>query len=110
MSFMKLVNYINMHYTENISMDKLESIAHYSRSHTYKLFMRHLGCSPKEYVNSLRLRKSCELLLETKLSAKEVGEKVGYNSYVGFIKAFKKKYNILPSDYRSSTNTPEGEK
>lgn len=110
MSFMKLVNYINMHYTENISMDKLESIAHYSRSHTYKLFMRHLGCSPKEYVNSLRLRKSCELLLETKLSAKEVGEKVGYNSYVGFIKAFKKKYNILPSDYRSSANTPEGEK
>lgn len=100
MSFMKLVSYINTHYTDNINMEKLESIAHYSRSHTYKLFMRYLGCSPKEYINTLRLRKACELLYETKLSAREVGEKVGYKSHVGFVKAFKKNYDILPSDYR----------
>ena len=57
---------------------------------------------PKEYVDSLRLRKGCELLIETELSAKEIGEQVGYKSYVGFIKAFKKKYNVSPIEYRTN--------
>lgn len=43
-----------------------------------------------EYLIGKRIQKAKELLLDDKLSIEEIAEKVGYNDYFYFLKAFKK--------------------
>ena len=100
MSFTKMLNFINLHYTEDIDMAMLESASNYNRSHIYKIFMQNIKCSPKQYIDTLRLDLACELLNETNYTVNEIAIKVGYKSYISFVNSFKKKYGILPTVYR----------
>lgn len=101
-SFYKIQNYINNHFTEDIDMDQIAKFSNYDRSHIYKLFMKNIGCSPKEYISTLRLNLACEMLHETDYLINDIALKTGYKSYISFINAFKKKYGILPTQYRKS--------
>lgn len=100
MSFVKILNYIGSHFTEDIDMDAISEISNYNRSHVYKLFMKNVGCSPKEYISTLRLDLACEMLRETEYSISEISLRTGFQSYVSFVSAFKKKYGILPTQFR----------
>jgi len=56
--------------------------------------------TPYQYLVGLRLRKAKDLLENTDLTIQEVADRVGFDSYRGFSKAFKKNYGILPTKYR----------
>ena len=62
--------------------------------------MQNIKCSPKQYIDTLRLDLACELLNETNYTVNEIAIKVGYKSYISFVNSFKKKYGILPTVYR----------
>lgn len=102
MSFTKMLSFINHHYTEDIDMAMLESVSNYNRSHIYKIFMQNAKCSPKQYIDTLRLDLACEMLNETGYSINEIALRVGYKNYISFVNAFKKKYNTLPTAYRTN--------
>ncbi len=102
MSFVKILNYVNHHFVEDINMDVIADISNYNRSHIYKLFMKNMGCSPKEYINTLRLDLACEMLHETGYAINEVSAKAGFKNYISFVNAFKKKYGVLPTQYRKN--------
>ena len=83
-------------------MAMLESVSNYNRSHIYKIFMQNAKCSPKQYIDTLRLDLACEMLNETGYSINEIALRVGYKNYISFVNAFKKKYNTLPTAYRTN--------
>jgi len=56
--------------------------------------------SPYQYLIQLRLCKAKDLLEDTDLSIQQVANQVGFDSYRGFSKAFKKVYKVLPTSYR----------
>ena len=109
MGFVKILNYLNSHFTEDINMDTIAEFSNYNRSHIYKLFIKNMGCSPKEYISTLRLNLACEMLRETNYSVNEVSIRTGFNSYVSFVNAFKKKYGILPTQFRKNEECVCGE-
>lgn len=53
------------------------------------------------YVNFLRLKKAVELLRTTDNTILEIALEVGYDTHEGFLKSFKKQYDITPSNYRT---------
>jgi len=67
-----------------------------------KAGFRHLyKISPYQYLVKLRLEKSKELLESTDLSIQEVADRVGFDGYRGYNKAFRKSCGMLPTEFRA---------
>ena len=58
-----------------------------------------------EYLENIRIEKSCELLRSSTDTIVDIAEKTGYNSVYSFRRAFKRLMHISPSDYRTRTTT-----
>ncbi len=71
-----------------------------SRSGFARKFKELLGMSFFDYLTRLRMRNARELLTTTDLPVPTVGEKIGYQSDLSFVKAFKKLHGATPRAYR----------
>lgn len=71
-----------------------------SRSGFARKFKELLGSSFFDYLTRLRMRDARDLLSTTFLKVPIIGEKVGYQSDLSFVKAFKKLHGETPRAYR----------
>lgn len=71
-----------------------------SRSGFARKFKEVLGTSFFDYLTRLRMRNARKLLATTNLSVPMIGEQVGYQSDLSFVKAFKKLHGMTPRAYR----------
>ncbi|MBI9018663.1 MAG: helix-turn-helix transcriptional regulator [Phycisphaerae bacterium] len=95
-------NYIDMHYTETISVDQLADKVNMSRSHFFRVFKKQLDITPQAYQQNLRLQAAKTLLRVTSLSSKQVASRVGYDNIYLFQRLFKKHIGMTPIQYRKS--------
>lgn len=66
------------------------------------------GCSPKKMFLTLRIQQAKNLLLETRLSIKEIAAQVGYPEQHEFARTFKKLAGVSPSEWRAHPATLSG--
>ena len=64
------------------------------------LFKEIMGVSMFERYKEAKLQKAKKYLLETDIQVKVLYELVGYNSYTGFVEAFKDRFGLSPLQYR----------
>ena len=74
---------------------------HGINSKTPMLFLSYTGFTVMAYVNYIRLKKATYLLRCTDKSILDIALEIGYDSHEGFIKSFKKNYEMSPSEYRN---------
>lgn len=94
------MTYLETHYTENILVRELATIAHLSERHYTRLFRQIYGQPPMSYIIKCRLDHACDLLKETEYSITEICERCGFSDLASFSKIFKKTYDTTPSRYR----------
>ncbi|MDF2499618.1 MAG: transcriptional regulator, AraC family [Anaerosporomusa subterranea] len=92
-----VLEYIDYHYTEKLSLGQLSSLANMSPHYFCRLFKSLTGKSPTEYINHLRLNKAATLLQESSLNITEVAMSVGFNDSNYFSRQFKKYKQVAPS-------------
>ena len=90
-------------YDEDLTLDDMALRAHVSKSYLLKLFTRHLGTTPYEYLMRHRITRAKELLAETDLSVGEISRRVGFNSESNFSYRFSKIVGQSPRAYRQSS-------
>ena len=73
-----------------------------SRSSLYGKVLELTGETPVEFIRSFRLEKAAGLLCKGSLSISQIAYEVGFSSPTYFTRAFKEKYKMLPSDYRTT--------
>ena len=93
-------DYINLNYTERITLDDLSKKLSINKYYLQKLFKRYVGLSPNEYVIRMRLTRAKELLRTTNLSVSQVSMDVGISNIGHFITLFKQHEGITPNAYR----------
>lgn len=98
--FEPVFQYINIHFNEIMKIETLAALIPISVSHFQRLFKHIVGQSFTEYVQTLRINKSCELLRITSKSVGEISAMVGYNDLTFFHVVFKKKTGTSPHQYR----------
>ena len=76
-----------------------------SRSGFARNFREMLDMSFFDYLTRLRLRNARDLLSTTNLPVADVGERVGYQSDLSVVKAFKKLNGMTPRAYRLGGTT-----
>lgn len=95
-------SYIDEHFDQNITPEKLSQIAGFSYSKLRKLFKEALGISILQYINDTKLEKANEWLEQGMYNVSECTFVLGFISISHFGKLFKRKYGILPSQIKRS--------
>lgn len=101
------IRFIHEHYQESISMEQLASISCVSKSYLSRLFLKKTGMSPLRYLNYIRIDVSKKLLMDSKLSIRDIAAKVGFNDPLYFSRVFKKISGVAPIEYRSNFHGKE---
>lgn len=84
---------------ENFTVESLTDSLHISRSNLQRKLKSISGYSPGDYLRNYRLKRACQLLLESDSRINEVAFRVGFNSASYFTKVFYKTYNMLPKEF-----------
>ena len=100
------IEYMEANYKDDqLSLANISEKVYLSSSHFEKVFKDIAGKSVMDYLNIIRMEKAKMLLRDSNLKIEAVGEKVGYQTSKGFIRAFKKYENITPGQYRQNLLT-----
>ena len=94
------VGYINLHLSENLSINEIAGVAHLNPQYFMRLFKKETGKPVLEYITDERLSLARHLLQETNMSITEVSLSSGYDNFAYFSKLFKKNEGLSPSDFR----------
>lgn len=97
------LQYINEHYFEDISLDKLSASANVSKSECLRCFKSSLGTTPYKYLIEFRLSKAADMLKNTSKLISEISTRTGFNQLSYFGKCFKEKMKCSPKEYRNNT-------
>ena len=91
--------YIDGNFNEDISLESLSRQFSINKFYLQKLFKRHTGLTPNDYLARTRLANAKQLLRTTSDTMTEIAHAVGYTATY-FDKIFKKYEGITPRDYR----------
>lgn len=87
------------HDKEELSIEELSQIVGLSRVHVYRKIKKLTGMSVSEFVRSVKLRRSLELIKNSGKSISEIAYEVGFSSPSYFTKSFKDQFGISPTEY-----------
>lgn len=96
----EILNYCYENYTNDISLQSISETLHIGRYYISRLFSQRLHVGFMEYINSLRIRKACELLKSGKHTITEIAFSVGYNSVRSFNRCFRMVRGTSPRKYQ----------
>ncbi|MBE6645269.1 MAG: helix-turn-helix domain-containing protein [Ruminococcaceae bacterium] len=99
--FVQVIDYIEKHLSESITLDDLASLAHFEKSYLTVRFKEIWGISPMKYVNWMRVERAKVLLATTDMSITDISREVGFGSIHYFSRYFKEKENMTPNEYRT---------
>lgn len=99
-SISAVTSYINSHFTDELSVDDLASLASLSRFYFIRLFKKRTGCTPHEYLINTRLNHAKYLLKNTSLTIKEICFASGFADESRFCTCFRDCEGVRPSEYR----------
>lgn len=105
--FTKLIDYIKLHFTEDLTTEKLAKQFSYSETHLCRKFKKNLGVSIIDYIHMCRIEYAQYLIKKDKMEMTEIATACGYNSYSYFSRKFRQMTVISPTEWRSrfvSTN------
>lgn len=91
------------------SVAELAGLACMSRSSFAERFTDVIGQPPLSYLSAHRLRAATRYLTQNYESIARISERVGYSSEAAFSQAFKRQYEMSPSQYRKKSKMKDSE-
>jgi len=99
-NLIRVLNYIDQNISENITAEELSQVSGYSFYHFCHLFTNLSGESISAYLRHRRLQLASDRLLEGR-SVTDTAFSCGFDTPSGFAKAFRKLYQISPTEYKT---------
>ena len=98
---LKVKQYINDHYAEDLRLDTLASLVGMSPSAFSRFFRLRTGRTMMDYIIDIRLGNAARLLVDTTQSISEICYSCGFNNLSNFNRIFKAKRGYTPRDFRA---------
>lgn len=97
----KVLNYINSHYKENLSLKALSQNFNINSTYLGQLFQKETSELFSDYVNKFKIEKAKQMLLNTDMSTIEISSRAGFSDPNYFYRQFKKYVGVSPSELRN---------
>ncbi len=98
----KIVEYIENHLDEDLSLDKIAKDLSYSKFYITRMFAEETECTIYKYLQGRRLTLAAQKLVETQKPIIEIAYEAHYNSQQAFTLAFNQLYFVTPQTYRKN--------
>lgn len=95
--------FLSTHLSAGLKIPELAASLQIPAHQLSRSFRQDTGMGLKEYMESLLLKRSRQLLLQTALPISEISEKLGFTDPFYFSRFFKKYEQISPREYRKHT-------
>jgi AraC family transcriptional regulator len=95
-----VLDYIDKHLDEEISLEKLAKIAFFSKYHFHRIFSGMTGQSVMSYIKRLKLQRAAGRLIYSNQSVTDIAFDAGFETLEAFIRSFKKMYSKSPLQYK----------
>ncbi|MEH7494048.1 helix-turn-helix transcriptional regulator [Neobacillus niacini] len=99
----KAENYIEMNFSEDISMEEMAGKIHVHPSHLMRAFKKEKGTTISHFRNLRRIKEAKQLILFSNLTMTEIAIMVGFSNSQYFSKLFKEVEGITPVEYKKKT-------
>ena len=96
-----LIDYIDRHLEDDLSLDYLASQFYVSKYHIAHIFKDNIGMPIHQYVLKKRL-EACKDTIRNGAKISEAYLMFGFKDYSGFYKAFRKEYGISPKEWQDT--------
>lgn len=95
-----IIKYINQHYQQKITLDKLALITNYNKSYLSNIFKKKTGITIFEYLRNVRLEHCLSDLKYKNNTIVEIALNNGFANIQIFNRVFKEVYQMTPKQYR----------
>ena len=100
-SLAPVFDYINVHFAEDISLNRLAALAYLSPSYFSRVFRLYTGRTVTEYIQRVRIYNARSQLQNTELPISAIAAANGYSDSKHFTRIFKRIQGVSPTEYRS---------
>lgn len=99
-SLARAQHYIEQHYMENITVEKLASLGYMSKTTFNRHFKKEIGITPIEYLIEVRLKMAKLMLKRKENPITDIAMRCGFGSSAHLCACFQKNVGLSPSEYR----------
>ena len=96
----KVLEYIDAHLDEELSIERLSGIAAFSKFHFHRQFSEFFGINVGKFIQLVRLNRATQQLAYRDIPVTEIALTTGYVGTESFSRAFKKNTGRTPSEFR----------
>lgn len=99
-SLARAQHYIEQHYMDNITVEKLASLGYMSKTSFNRHFKKEIGVTPIEYLIEVRIKMAKLMLKRKENQMTDIAMRCGFGSSAHFSSCFQKHVGLSPSEYR----------
>ena len=103
-TIMDAIQYINSNYSKQNLLSAFCELHHYSPQYISRKFKQETGFTTREYLQKVRIEKSCKLLAGSNMSVSDIAEAVEYSDVKFFHNLFRRMIKMSPREYRKMYN------
>lgn len=100
----EIVDYIESHLDETLSLERIASEMHYSKYHLSRMFVSVVGFTMHTYIQRRRFTEAARLLVFTDQPIMEIALFAGYETQQSFTVGFKNFFQCTPEMFRRKKN------
>ena len=94
------LEYVKHNFHSGIKISQLAKECTMSETHFRRTFVHYMNMKPSDYINFIRIQKSCAMLREDNLPITEIASHVGYESASSYIRNFRKILGCTPYQWK----------
>lgn len=100
--FAGLLNYVDAHYTEELTLEQVANRIGFSKYHFTRLFKQHTHTTFHNYLCHKRIQAAQAMLTANRdLPVTDIAFQTGFNNLTSFNRSFNKYTNCSPTEYRN---------
>ena len=96
---------VEAEYASDLSLDDIARRIASSRRQLQRAFAEIGRTTFRNHLTAVRMRRAAELLATGGMTVREVANRVGYRQPAQFAKAFRRQWQVSPSDFRARRRT-----
>ena len=99
---LEIAHYIQAHYKEKLSLQKLGHEFHMSPKYFSVFFQKHFSRNFTEYLTTIRIERAKKMLIESDADMELISQQTGFSSSSYFIRMFRETLGLTPGQYRQN--------